>query len=215
MVILSGCGGGGQTSTTPTEPPVSDQSTSRAVPPDSGNQTSTEASDTKPESSTPEPTDGRGLMAGACAVLPLSAAESFDPRLTRKATGGEGKGVSGCNYSPPEEGPSIQLIMELIPAPAEASESVAKVVCQKTIAELNNEPTNKTSEAVPTLGEEGNVISGFIKADSNLDGDETIYVADWREEGMCAQLIFSSVEAGPAEPLSKFTALAESISSGG
>lgn len=209
LSVVSGCGG--------EAPPAADTAASTkasadAAPLGSGDTRS------KTEAQAAAETPDNVLASSACKALPLSAAKSFDSRLTGHAGGSGDASLNICDYNTPaEEEPSVQLILELVPSPAEPSESAARKICHELIEEIKSDPNYnyESSEAVPALGEESNVASGFVKADSSLDQDETTYVADWREDGSCARLIFASSGSGPVEPLSKFVALAESVSTSG
>lgn len=208
MLLLPGCGGGGGAPTT-TGTPASSQPTTDPASSGSG----PTRADTEARGPAPAQAADKSLASSACKALPFSAAESFDPHFTRHLGGGDGNGLSTCSYNgPSSEHPSFQLILELIPPPTEPSEAIAKRLCHKLIGEISRDPDYEGSETVPGLGEESNVATGFVKAESNLDEDETIYVADWREAGSCARLIYSGVGSVSVEPLSKFIALAESIS---
>lgn len=153
------------------------------------------------------------LAPDSCKALPLAAAKSFDRRLDFQGAGGT---LDACSYNTPaEQTPSLQLILELIPSPAEPLESAAKKICHKLIDEIRHDPDYEGSQAVPALGEESNVASGFVAADSDLGEDETLYIADWREDGSCVRLIYVGTGSAALEPLPKFVELAESISSSG
>ena len=155
----------------------------------------------------------RHLASGACAALSPAMAAAFDPRLREQARGGS---LDICSYSTaPEVPPPLQLILELIPSPDEPSESVAKEVCQKVINQVINGNGYTTSAAPGPLGEEAVIASTFKRDETGLVGDETTDVADWREGGSCASLIFSSQAPAPPPALSKFTDLAVLVSSSG
>jgi hypothetical protein len=206
LLLLYGCGG----SASPLSTDSAATTQPSAVPPP---QDSTKSeSEVQDSAQAPAQFAENELAADACKALPLAAVESFDRRLNQQIGGS----VVTCSYSTPaERTPFLQLILEMVPSPAEPSESAAKTICHKLINEIHHDPDYEGSEAVPALGEESNVASGFVKADSNLDEDETTYVADWREDGSCVRLIFAGSGSTTVEPLPKFIALAESVSTSG
>jgi hypothetical protein len=156
----------------------------------------------------------RQLASHACEALSPAMAASLDPRLRKQPAGGGSLDI--CSYSAaPEQPPPLHLILELIPSPAEPSESVAKAICQKLIKQVINGYRHTTSAAPAPLGEEAVVASTFKRDETGLVGDETTYVADWREGGSCASLIFGSQKPARPPPLSKFTDLAVLVSGSG
>lgn len=198
-ILVCGCGGSASPSTT------------------DGSATSRPSTAASPEAqdSAQEPVQfaANDLAPDACKALSLAAAESFDGRLDFQGAGGS---LDACSYNTPsEQTPSLQLILELVPSPAEPLESAAKKICHELIEEIKHDPDYEGSEAVPALGEESNVASGFEPAEMDFDEDETIYIADWREDGSCARLIYAGTGSVTLEPLPEFIALAESISTSG
>jgi hypothetical protein len=208
LSILCGCGGSASPSTTG---PATTTQLSAAIPPEQEDA----KSEAEAQGSAQAPVEfaENDLAPDACKALPLAAAKSFDRRLDFQGAGGT---LDACSYNTPsEQTPSLQLILELIPSPAEPLESAAKKICHRLIDEIRHDPDYEGSQAVPALGEESNLASGFVAAESNLDEDETLYIADWREDGSCARLIYVGSGSAALEPLPKFVALAESISSSG
>lgn len=202
--LVGGCGGGSQRNTAGSVPSHSEAASGRPR-----RSASAEASDTTRE----ERVDDRQLASDSCKALSPAMAASLDPRLRKLAGGGS---ADICSYSTaPEQPPPLHLILELIPSPAEPSESAAKAVCQKVIQHLINDNSFTTSAAPAPLGEEAVVASTFKRDETGLVGDETAYVADWREGGSCASLVFSSQTPARPPALSKFIRLAVLVSSSG
>jgi hypothetical protein len=203
-ILVAGCGDGASTE-------ASGDSGATTSPP-------TPAADSRQEAADRGGEEGV-LASSACKALPLSAAEGFDSRFVERSGGGDASGLSGCHYDTLDEesGPPATLILELVPSPAEASESAAKTICREIIEEIERDPTYEDPEPVPALGEESSVVAGFSEADPTLhfDEDETIFVADWRQDGSCARLIYSASGSVPVPTLDEFVALAERVSASG
>lgn len=141
-------------------------------------------------------------------------AVSLDPHLRVQQPAGSNETLDICSYSGnPEKLPRFHLSLELIPSPSEPSESAAKALCRKLIEQVENDNRFTTSEAPASLGEEAVIASTFERA--TMIGDETTYVADWREGGSCVSLGFGTEGPARPPPVSKFADLAVSVSESG
>jgi hypothetical protein len=204
-VLIGGCGGRSQGNTAvsvPSHPRAASERAKRSASADEGDATIRE-----------DRAGEQQLASGACEALSPATAVALEPRLRKQES--DGAPLESCSYSTadPEKLPRLHLILEVIPSVAEPSVPAAKAICQKLIKQIVNGSRYTTSEAPASLGEEAVVASTFERA--SLVGDETTYVADWREGGSCASLIFGT--EGPARPpaISKFTELAMLVSGSG
>jgi len=205
MVVIDGCGVGAQSDTADTV-----DAHPRAAPSKATNGASVgEDEDTASEGRASE-----GLASHACDALLPALAANLDPRLRKRPDGGGSLDVCSYGTAPAHE-PALQLILQFIPSPTEPSVSVAMALCQKLIKQTIEDKSYTTVAAPPPLGEEAVVASIFKRDETGLVGDETTYVADWREGGTCASLIFSSHKPARPPSLSKFIDLAVSVSLSG